>query len=142
MTEFSLRALGCLETGIPFPCSGEKKGNSVKKFCFALLPFDDCVVISRARKLDSLRCTASGFFDIEFSSFFDYQFRVYLTGRRDFSIPLCEGDEVCDLIKDTFRQMKISLEESPFAVHADGEWNLLKGLRIDFREKKTPFLTA
>ena len=96
--------------GIPFPCSGEKKGNSVKKFCFALLPFDDCVVISRARKLDRnmdmrrmnsliylkrarqaaergdleccissyvkgfyLRCTASGFFDIEFSSFFDYQ---------------------------------------------------------------------
>ena len=89
-----------------------------------------------------LRCTCSGFFDIEFSSFFDYQFRVYLTGRRDFSIPLCEGDEVCDLIKDTFQQMKISLEESPFAVHADGEWNLLKGLRIDFREKRTPFLTA
>ena len=144
--------------GIPFPCSGEKKGNSVKKFCFALLPFDDCVVISRARKLDRnmdmrrmnssyvkgfyLRCTASGFFDIEFSSFFDYQFRVYLTGRRDFSIPLCEGDEVCSLIKDTFEQMKISLSHSPFDIQADGEWNLLKDLRIDFREKRTPFLIA
>ena len=89
-----------------------------------------------------LRCTASGFFDIEFSSFFDYQFRVYLNGRCDFSIPLCEGDEVCSLIKDTFEQMKISLSHSPFDIQADGEWNLLKDLRIDFREKRTPFLSA
>ena len=49
-----------------------------------------------------LRCTASGFFDIEFSS----------------------------------------LSHSPFDIQADGEWNLLKDLRIDFREKRTPFLSA
>ena len=58
------------------------------------------------------------------------------------SIPLCEGDEVCSLIKDTFEQMKISLSHSPFDIQADGEWNLLKDLRIDFREKRTPFLSA
>ena len=38
--------------------------------------------------------------------------------------------------------MKISLSHSPFDIQADGEWNLLKDLRIDFREKRTPFLSA
>ena len=98
--------------------------------------------ISSYIKAFYLRCTDSGTIDIEFSAFFSYQFRVYLAGRKDFNIPLDEGDEICALIRATYDEMRISLDYSPFDIRPEGEWNLLKSLEIDFRAKKTPVLTA
>ena len=61
-----------------------------------------------------LRCTPEDFIDIEFSSFFSYQFRVYLAGKGDLSVSLEEGDEISRLIQDTYEKMKISLSSCPF----------------------------
>ena len=88
-----------------------------------------------------LRCTDSGLIDIEFSSFFSYQFRVYLVGRGDFLLPLDEGDEICSLIRRTYEEMKVSMDASPFSVD-EGKWNVLKSVEIDFGSGKTPFLSA
>lgn len=88
-----------------------------------------------------LRCTDEDIIDIEYSSFFRYQFRVYLLGRADFLLPLDEGDEICALIRETYEKMKISMDESPFIVD-EGEWNLLKSVEIDFSSLKSPTLTA
>lgn len=88
-----------------------------------------------------LRCTDEDIIDIEYSSFFRYQFQVYLLGREDFLLPLDEGDEICALIRETYEKMKISMDESPFIVD-EGEWNLLKSVEIDFSLLKSPTLTA
>lgn len=88
-----------------------------------------------------LRCTEADLIDIEYSSFFRYQFQVYLLGRADFLLPLDEGDEICALIRETYEKMKISMDESPFIVD-EGEWNLLKSVEIDFSSLKSPTLTA
>lgn len=88
-----------------------------------------------------LRCTDVDIIDIEYSSFFRYQFQVYLLGREDFLLPLDEGDEICALIRETYEKMKISMDESPFIVD-EGEWNLLKSVEIDFSSLKSPTLTA
>lgn len=88
-----------------------------------------------------LRCTDEDIIDIEYSSFFRYQFQVYLLGRADFLLPLDEGDEICALIRETYEKMKISMDESPFIVD-EGEWNLLKSVEIDFSSLKSPTLTA
>lgn len=89
-----------------------------------------------------LRCTADGFFDIEFSSFFYYQFRVFLLSRGNFDLSLSEGDEVSKLIRKTYDEMRICLDYSPFNIQGMDEWNLLRQVEIDFSEKRTPFLTA
>lgn len=89
-----------------------------------------------------LRCTDTDFFDIEFSSFFSYQFRLYLASRPAGSLSLEEGDEICQLIRDTFNEMKISMDLSPFNILDSSRWNIMRTLEIDFRAKKTPFLTA
>ncbi len=89
-----------------------------------------------------LRCTEEDFFDIEFSSFFFYQFKVFLLGKGTFSLSINEGDEVAKLICDTYEAMRISLDNSPFDISDEREWNILKTIEINFREKKTPFLTA
>lgn len=88
-----------------------------------------------------LRCTDADIIDIEYSSFFRYQFQVYLLGRADFLLPLDEGDEICALIRETYEKMKISMDESPFIVD-EGEWNLLKSVEIDFSSLKSSTLTA
>ncbi len=89
-----------------------------------------------------LRCTEEDFFDIEFSSFFYYQFRIFLLSRGSFELSLSEGDEVCRLIRKTYDEMRLCLDYSPFNVAGAGEWNLLRQVEIDFSEKKTPFLSA
>ena len=89
-----------------------------------------------------LRCTDEDFFDIEFSSFFYYQFRVFLLSRGNFDLSLSEGDEVSKLIRKTYEEMRICLDYSPFNIQGTGEWNLLRRVEIDFSEKRTPFLTA
>ena len=52
------------------------------------------------------------------------------------------GDEICQLIRDTFNEMKVSMDLSPFNILESSRWNIMKTLEIDFRAKKTPFLTA
>lgn len=89
-----------------------------------------------------LRCTRADLIDVEFSSFFRYQFRVFLLGRHEGSLALDEGDEVCTLIKDAYEAMRISIDSSPFCASGDGEWALLSSVEIDFEGKKHPVRTA
>ena len=56
-----------------------------------------------------LRCTDEDIIDIEYSSFFRYQFQVYLLGRADFLLPLDEGDEICALILQDKKQNAICM---------------------------------
>ena len=68
---------------------------------------------------------------------------VLVNGREEKSSYVVEeGDEICQLIRDTFNEMKISMDLSPFNILDSSRWNIMRTLEIDFRAKKTPFLTA
>lgn len=79
-----------------------------------------------------LRNVAEGFFDIEFASFFRYQFATYLKGKKQVRLSLPEGDMIADLIKTVYEDMRISMSESPFNLNPENEWTVLKQVKIDF----------
>lgn len=89
-----------------------------------------------------LRNVVEDIINIEFASFYRYQFSVYLSGKKRITLSLAEGDMIFDLISSVFEEMKISMEESPFNISAEGQWNLLKEVHIDFPCQNNPFESA
>lgn len=72
----------------------------------------------------------------EFISFYRYQLRTYLNGKRDKEISLAEGDMVSDLIVSSYKDFLDAMEESPFNINPEGRRNLLRSLDIIFPEAK------
>lgn len=87
-----------------------------------------------------LRSVDEGFFDLEYATFYRYQFAVYLSGKRVMNVSLAEGDMIADLIRATYEDMREAMLNSPFNLDEMGEWNLLKEVRIDFPRQNCPLL--
>lgn len=87
-----------------------------------------------------LRSVDEGFFDLEYATFYRYQFAVYLSGKRFMDVSLSEGDMIADLIRSVYEEMREAMLESPFNLDEMGEWNLLKEVRIDFPRQNCPLL--
>jgi hypothetical protein len=91
------------------------------------------------RVVDALHCFCKAFMlrnnemdtSQDWMTFFNVQFTMYLLGKRRLEVDLCEGDMVCDLIRDKWQQVRSDIQCSQLGLVRNlFEWS--KSVEITF----------
>lgn len=68
----------------------------------------------------------------EFKAFFRFQLAQYLCQKPNYTLALCEGDMISDLIEMTYADITKEIEDSDIKVSQSGRINILESIEIVF----------